>query len=316
MSISSALTGADQTVRRGTRLFGRVARRKIGALLREPLLHFIVLGASLFVIWPFIADRVAPPSNAILISSSEIQRALAIFRETHLRLPTPDELSGLVEDQIHTEVYFREGVALGLDRDDEIIRRRVVQKLEFMTQDTVGQTVPADAELQRYLDRHPEDFGGETELVFSQIYLDPDRHGHAIERDAARLLDRLNASDGRLDYGVDSDLLPVPNDFEATPLHIIAATFGTDFAQAIAALKPGQWAGPIRSGYGLHLVLVRERRQGKPPKLSQVRAAVLREWQSAQRIEANQETYRRMRSKYAISVEVPAAQLTTVATAR
>lgn len=316
MSISSTVPGAGQPVWRGIRFFARITRRQIGAFLREPLLHFIVLGMSLFMIWPFIADRVAPPSNAIVISSSEIQRAVAIFRETHLRLPTPDELSGLVEDQIHTEVYYREGVALGLERDDEIIRRRVVQKLEFMTQDTVSQTVPADAELQRYLDRHPEDFGGETEIVFSQIYLDPERHGHAIERDAARLLGRLNAGDGRLDYGVDSDLLPVPNDFEATPLHIIAATFGSDFAQAIAALKPGQWAGPIRSGYGLHLVLVREQRQGTPPQLSRVRAAVLREWQSAQRVEANQDTYRRMRAKYVISVEMPAAQLTTAATAR
>jgi hypothetical protein len=316
MSISSALPGADQAVWRRTRSFGRITRRKIGALFREPLLHFIVLGTSLFVIWPFIADRVAPPSNAIVISSSQMQRALDIFRETHLRPPTPDELSGLIEDQIHTEVYYREGVALGLDRDDEIIRRRVVQKLEFMTQDTVSQTVPSDAELQRYLDRHPEDFGGENEIVFSQIYLDPERHGHAIERDAARLLERLNAGDGRLDYGVDSDLLPVPNDFEATPLHIIAATFGSDFARAIASSKPGQWAGPIRSGYGLHLVLVRERRLGTPPKLSRVRAAVLREWQSAQRVEANQDAYRRMRAKYAISVEMPAAQLTTAASAR
>jgi hypothetical protein len=308
MSISSTLSDAEQPPRRGARSFGRISSRRVRDVLREPLLHFIVLGAALFLIWPFIGDRVASPSNEIVISPSEMQRAIDIFRETHMRPPTQDELAGLVEDQIHTEVYYREGIALGLDRDDEIIRRRVVQKLEFMTQDTAGQTAPSDAELQRYLDSHPEDFGGETQLVFSQIYLDPERHGAAIEQDAARLLTQLNSGDGRLNYGIDSDLLPIPNDFEATPLHVIGSTFGSDFAQAIAPLKPGQWAGPIRSGYGLHLVLVRERRDATPPLLAQVHDAVLREWQSAQRVKANQDAYQQMRTKYAVRVAMPATQ--------
>jgi hypothetical protein len=279
--------------------------------LREPLLHFIVLGAALFLIWPFLADRVAPPANQIVVSQEQVQQAVERFARTHLRSPSAAELENLVENYVRSEVYYREGMALGLDRGDEIIRRRVAQKLEFMTQDIADQRAPSDAELQRYLDDHRGDFGGEDKIAFSQIYLNPDRHGSELPRDAAHLLSRLNAGDGRLNYGVDSDVLPVPNDFEAEPVHAIAEAFGDDFASAIAAQPPGRWMGPIHSGYGLHLVLVRERQRGSPPELSQVRAAVLREWQSAQRAEANQSAYRRMRAKY--SVQIALVSLSRVA---
>jgi len=300
---------SDKPVAISSRLAARIRRsrdRLPRAWLHEPLLHFLVLGTALFLAWPFIADRVVSRANQIVISQGQMQRLVERFQRTHLRPPSPDELAGLVEDDIRSEVYYREGIALGLDRGDEIIRRRVVQKLEFMTQDIAAQGAPTDAELLRYLEGHGGDFGAEDEIAFSQIYLNPDRHGAALSRDADRLLARLNAGDGRLNYGADSDVLPVPNDFEAQPLHVIAGIFGDDFAAAIAADPPGRWIGPIRSGYGLHLVLVRERRRGSPPQLSQVRDAVLREWQSAHQVESNQQAYRQMRAKYAIKIE-PAA---------
>jgi hypothetical protein len=296
----ATLTGVDRLI------LNRIARG-MRSTLHEPLFHFVVLGLALFLIWPFIADRVAPPSTQIVISQGQMQRAIAVFYKTHLRPPNPEELNDLAEREIKTEVYYREGMALGLDRDDEIIQRRIAQKLQFMTQDTVDQVVPSDADLQRFLDTHRDDFGAELQIAFSQVYLNLDRHGDAIASDASRLLARLNAADGRLDYGADSDVLPLPNDFEATPMHVIANMFGGDFATAVAEQPLGRWVGPIRSGYGLHLVLIRERRQGSQPQLSQIRAAVLREWQSARRIEANQEAYRRMRAKYIIKVQMPRA---------
>jgi hypothetical protein len=265
----------------------------------------LLIGGGLFLAWPLISDKVAPPQNRIVISAGQMQRAIDYFYQTHLRLPDPDELQPLVEEEIQTEVEFREGVALGLDRDDEIIRRRIKQKLDFMTDDIADQAKPDDKALQGFLDQHREAFGASEEIVFSQIYLNPDRHVATLDADAARLLTHLNSSDGRLDYGVDSDVLPVPNDFEATPLDTIVGMFGAEFADTLARQPVGHWVGPIRSGYGLHLVLVREVRQGKPPQLAEVRDQVLREWQAARRAEANQEAYRRMRAKYAISVQMP-----------
>jgi len=297
------------------RLFGPVIARaaslrvaivsRAGEWLREPLLHFLVLGAALFAAWPWIGDEVAPPANRIVISRAQVQRAIEIFSKTHLRPPAAEDLQNLIEEEVEAEVYFREGLALGLDRDDEIIRRRIKQKLQFMTQDLVDQTVPSDAELQRFLDDHRENFGAEVQMAFSQIYLNPDRHGDRLSSDAALLLANLNTSDGRLNYGTDSDVLPVPNDFEATPLHVIESMFGHEFAASLAEQPLGRWVGPIQSGYGLHLVLVRERRRNKAPQLAEIRDQVLREWQSARLTEANLKAYRQMRAKYVVKVEMP-----------
>ncbi len=278
---------------------------RVRALLREPLFQFTVLGGALFLAWPLVADKVAPPQNRIVITAQQMQRATDYFYQTHLRLPDPDELQPLIEDEIQTEVEFREGLALGLDRDDEIIRRRIKQKLEFMTEDVVDQARPSDAVLQTYLDGHRDRFGAGPQFVFSQIYLDPSRHGDHLAADAARLLARLNSGDGRLDYGVDSDTLPVPNDFEATALPDVTAMFGTDFATALPRQPAGHWVGPIRSGYGIHLVLVRAVKPGKPPELAEMRDRVLREYQADRRAEANQEAYQRMRAKYVISIQLP-----------
>ncbi len=307
------MTSLDLLTAGATPAGGRGHARKAGAfwpawlraLAREPLVHFLVLGAALFLAWPLVSGVVSPPSNQIVIGAGQMRRAVEIFSKTHARPPNEQELAQLVEQEIQTEVEFREGLALGLDRDDEIIRRRIAQKLRFMVQDVVDQATPSDAELQRFLDAHAADFGAEPRFAFSQIYLNPDRHGASLDADATRLMARLNAPDGRLNYGVDSDVLPVPNDFEAIPLHNIASMFGDDFAASLADLPAGRWAGPIRSGYGVHLVLLREKRPGEPPLLANVRPALLREWQSARRVEANAQAYTRMRAKYVVRVEWP-----------
>ncbi len=282
-------------------------KRWLRAASAEPLVQFLALGAALFLLWPFVADRVAPPPNRIVISAGRMQRAVEIFDKTHARAPDAQELSDLAAQEVQTEVYYREGIALGLDRDDEIIRRRLQQKLTFMIQDIVDQSPPSDAELQHFLDTHPAEFAAEPQIAFSQVYLNPEQHGVKLDADSARLLAHLNASDGRLDYGADSDVLPVPNDFEATPLHEISSMFGEDFATAIAAQPAGRWMGPVHSGYGVHLVLVRQHIDGKPPKLSDIHDAVLREWQSARRDAANAEAYRQMRAKYTVQIDMPPA---------
>jgi hypothetical protein len=277
------------------------------AALREPLVHFFALSAALFLVWPLIADRIAPAPNTIVITQGDMQRAIEVFVKTHLRTPNQAELADLTEQQIQTAVLYREGLALGLDRDDEIIRRRIEQKLKFMIDDVADQTTPTDTELQHFLDTHPALFAAEPSIAFSQVYLNPSQHGAHLAADAAALRAKLNASDGRLDYAADSDVLPVPNDFEATQMHVVADMFGDDFAAAVANIPPGTWAGPIPSGYGQHLVLIRQRIAGTPPRLAAIRDAVLREWQNAHREDANNAAYQQMRAKYSIRVDMPTA---------
>jgi hypothetical protein len=279
-------------------------RHRAPAWLREPLVHFFALGSALFLIWPLLAARVAAPSNHIVISQGQMQRAMEIFVSTHTRPPIEVEIASLAEQELRAEVEYREGLALGLDRDDEIIRRRIAQKLRFMVEDVAEQAAPTTAELQKFLDAHRDLFGAEQQLAFSQVYLNPGQHAD-LARDAKTLLAKLNLADGRLDYAADSDALPVPNDFEAARPDEITSMFGAGFAAAIAAQPTGQWAGPIHSGYGEHLVLLRKRIQGAPPQLSQVRDAVLREYQSARRVATNAVAYRQMRAKYTAEVDMP-----------
>jgi len=282
-------------------------RRRTIKWLNEPLVHFLVLGAGLFLFWPLIAAHVAEPPNRIVISQGQLQRAFEVFVSTHSRPPTEAEMASLAEQEVRAEVEYREGVALGLDQNDEIIRRRIAQKLRFMIEDVAQQAHPTDAELQKFLDTHRDQFGAEPRFAFSQIYLNPAHHAD-LARDAKALLAKLNAADGRLDYAADSDPLPVPNDFEATRGAEISSMFGADFSSSIASLPQGEWAGPIPSGYGGHLVLIRKRIDGAPPQLAQVRDAVLREYQSARRVTANEAAYQRMRAKYVIQLPAQAAE--------
>jgi hypothetical protein len=281
--------------------------RKAGirAWSREPLVHFLLLGAGLFLLWGAVGDKLATGPNRIVISPGQLERAVDLWTKTHLRPPTADEFNGLVEQEIEEEVYFREGMAMGLDRDDEIIRRRLKQKLGFLTQDVADQATPTDAELQLYLDQHRDEFGAEPRFAFSQIYFNPDKHGDKADADARRLLARLNAGDGRLDYAALGDTVPVPHDFESAEPREIAKIFGQAFAEKIPDLPTGRWVGPVPSGYGLHVLLVRGRTAGRPPQLAEVRGAVLREWQNARRVELNAAFYQKMRAKYVIRVDLP-----------
>jgi hypothetical protein len=276
-------------------------RRDAVSWLREPLVHFLVLGSALFLFWPLIATHVAAPANRIVISQGQLQRAFEVFVSTHSRPPTAAEMASLAEQEIRDEVEYREGIALGLDQNDEIIRRRVAQKLRFMIEDVAEQAQPTEAQLQQFLDTHRDQFGAEPRFAFSQIYLNPAQHAD-LARDAKALLAKLNQADGRLDYAADGDPLPVPNDFEAARSPEITSMFGTDFSSSIASLPQGVWAGPIHSGYGDHLVLIRKRIDGAPPQLAQVRDSVLREYQSARRVAANEAAYQQMRAKYTIQL--------------
>ncbi len=282
-----------------------IHRRAAGAV-RDPLAHFLLLGGTAFLLWPLLSDRLAAAPDRLVIGAAQLQRAAEIFAATHARPPSPPEMAVLAEQEIRDEVYYREGLALGLDRGDEIIRRRIEQKMRFMVQDVALAETPDDATLQRFLDANRARYASEPALAFSQLYLDPSRHGAAISVDAARLLARLRHQDGRLDYARDSDPLPLANDYEATPARVVAGMFGDEFAASLRG-DAGEWSGPIRSGFGLHLVFLRRREAGPPPVLARIRGTVLRDWQAAQREEMNEQAYRIMRAKYRIELDLPGA---------
>lgn len=271
-------------------------------LVREPLVHFGVLGALLFVLYDGVAGR-EPSPDRIVVDAARVEQLALGFTRVWQRPPTRSELEGLIEDFVREEVYYREALAMGLDRDDTIVRRRMRQKLEFLSEDLLAVDAPADADLDAWLAAHAADYRLEPRAALRQVYLSRERHGVETAATAERLLDRLRAGADPMELG-DASLLPAS--LPLSPQREIARHFGDAFASEVMSLDVGRWVGPVESAFGLHLVLVEEREPGRDPRLEEVRAAVERDWSAARRKEANAAFYEALRERYEVSVEMPA----------
>ncbi len=275
-------------------------------VLEEPLLHFFLLGAALFAGYALISDpgsRRAP--DEIVVTAGRVEHLAAGFAKTWLRPPSDAELTALIDDWVREEVATREAMELGLDRDDSVIRRRLRQKLEFVSDDIVARTEPTDADLNAYLQAHFEAFRIEPLFAFDHVYLDPAKHRDDLGRTSADLLAQLNEAGGRGDTAALGDSLLLEHSFRSAPTSQVAKQFGPGFAAKLSELSPGEWQGPVESVYGVHLVLVRERTEGRLPELAEVREAVAREWANARRLEGNESFYRELLARYTVTVEGP-----------
>src|SRR6476659_3404233 len=159
--------------------------------LREPLLHFLLLGATIFGAYRLLSDARATRPGSIVVTEGRIEALVAAFTRTWQRPPTASEREGLIREYIREEVYVREAITLGLDQDDVVIRRRLRQKLEFVSEDLSSQADPTDGQLRAYLNAHQDAFRVEPHFTFRQVFLDPQRRGDKLSRDAARLLTGL-----------------------------------------------------------------------------------------------------------------------------
>lgn len=275
-------------------------------MLKEPLLHFLLLGAGLFVAYGIMQTPGNAGSKEIVITQGQIEHLVAGFTRTWQRPPTSDELAGLVRDRVREEVYYREAVAMGLDKDDTVIRRRLRQKMEFVSADVADQAEPGDAELDAYLQAHPDKFRTEPRFSFSQVYLNPEKHGDHLAADTAQLLSQLNqnsSDNDRTDINMIGDALMLEYQFTTMRRSEVANLFGESFAEKLGELTPGQWQGPVKSGYGVHLVRVNERTDGGMPALADVRDTVIREWANAQRQQANEKFYQALLQGYTVTIE-------------
>ncbi len=278
----------------------------ISRFLREPLVQFLLLGAGLFALYSLVAIEPGKRPDRIVVDAGQVTRLAQQFQRTWMRPPTRAEIDGLIEDHVNEEVLYREARALGLDQDDLIIRRRLRQKMEFLNEDIAAQRQPTDAELQTFLDGHPEQFRIPARTSFRQVFVRTELHGSNAGKHAAALL-------ARLETGAD-DASTVETIGDATLLRgvldnatesEIARAFGAPFAAELEKAPLGRWAGPIASSYGLHLVRVAAREPGRMPSLAEVRVIVEREWSAARRVDASQDFLAALRKRYEISIEMP-----------
>jgi len=268
-------------------------------LWREPLLHFLLIGAALFLLFELTREESLDPANSILVSQNQTEQLAAQFKRTWLRPPTDEELSGLIETYVRDEIYYREALAMGLDRNDPQVRQRMRLKLEFLLEDLTAQEPPTDDVLRAYLEQNPDRFRIEPRLSFRQLFLSFDR-GATLEADAERILGQLEAGAGAENLG---DQTMLPDEQTAVSKRSIARIFGERFAEAVIALEPGPWQGPLFSGLGAHLVLVTDRMEGYLPELAEIRSEVEQEYLAERRKELKDLAYRKLREGYEVIIE-------------
>ncbi len=272
---------------------------RIRSLLKEPLLHFLLLGLLLFLLYGSVAPS-SGDGNRVTVSRTSIAALATQFQATWSRPPTAVELNGLVESYVRDEILFREGVALGLVKDDPVIKRRVRQKLEVLIEEEGNPGGASDAELTAYLDRNAAKFRLPPVLSFEQVLFDPARYGDQIESAVAASLAALNKGATPESQGRGSML---PTRVDKLPLDLVVRDFGEEFGKALETAPIGQWTGPVPSGFGLHLVRISERTPGYVPSLDESRKAVTREWESDQREAALASNYARLRKDYDVVIE-------------
>lgn len=272
-------------------------------ILREPLLHFIVLGALLFAVYASVSRGAGASVQDVIVSQSRISHLATMFSRSWRRAPSPAELSDLVDDYVREEILYREARAMGLDNDDPVIRRRLRQKLEFLAEDVAAQRVPTDDELNSLLQNEPERFRTESRYSFRHVFLDPDRHRGRLseaQEDLRKALTEMSEGTEPAEIG-DRFLLGLS--FSDMPANELTRLFGMNFAEQLARTPAGSWEGPLQSSYGAHFVRVTSREQGRLPLLDEARATLVREWHERERVNSDTEAFARLRSRYRVVIE-------------
>lgn len=233
------------------------------------------------------------------------------------RQPTPEELDGLIQQFIRETVLYREALAMGLNRHDTVIRRHLARKMEFLANDLVSLAPPTDADLQAYFNEHRERYREPARYTFTQVFFDPDKRGDATLDDAKQIKAALITGGGDTgDTSALGDGLMQQNYYPEKSQVDIQKQFGGGFADSVAALSPGQWHGPVLSGYGVHLVFVHSVSEPPPAVLDEVREPVVRDWQNDRRETMNDAFYVKLRDRYTIVIEDVEPQPEKVAAAQ
>lgn len=280
--------------------------RIIARWAREPLVQFLLFGAVLFCIDQWVATR--PGDEQVVVTAQDVDRLAALWERQWRRPPTHAELVSLVADDVHEEILYREARRLGLDEDDTVIRRRLAQKLTFVSEDRYVPQTPSDAELREFFQAHRDQYRQPARLTLTQIPFLRDRTGVAPE-DAARAALAMLRSDAPpplMKLG-DSSMLPRHVD-DWTPQQI-RSEFGDDFALALDALDVQRWVGPVDSAYGTHLVRIDARVAALDGDFALARPDVLRDWLDARRKDANARFYRDLLERYHVDIRVSGLEL-------
>jgi peptidyl-prolyl cis-trans isomerase C len=279
---------------------------------REPLVHFLAIGAVLFVIYAYWGQPAGEEQGkSITITAGEIEWLSNSWQKRWNRPPTQQEREGIINQYLKEMILYREALAMGLDRDDTIIRRRLAQKLEFLSQDLISPTPPAEEELKAYFIEHMGRYQQPDLITFTHVFFDPDKRGDQTLKDAETVKAELialqqPAQDGR-SFG---DQFMLQSYFPERSEAEVAKLFGSGFAGPVFELEPQQWHGPVLSGYGTHLVYVHDLWKAPPPDFTEFEEQVKQDWGNDQREKLNDQFLASLMGRYDVTIEeVPIEEL-------
>jgi hypothetical protein len=272
-------------------------------LLKDPLVHFLLIGAALFAVSAWRGEMIRAGRERIAITAEQVSKARDTAALAQGRELSPAELDDLVESMVREEVFYREALTLGLDKNDDEVRRRLVDKMNYLTQDLADPASSPD-ELRAFYTASPELFTIPPLVSFDQVFFSPNERGDKLEADAVAGLAALRAGKPPDQVG---DHTPLRAAYDAAPRDQIRVLFGDQMAEALFTAPPGDWAGPYRSDFGVHLVRLRGRTEARLPPYDEIAARVAEEFGVKRRREANEAAYRRLRANYNVIAETPAA---------
>lgn len=268
-------------------------------LIKDPLVHFLLIGLALFAIG---AMRNGSAPDRILVTGEQVAQARAAATALQGREPTAEELAALVEPTVRDEILYREALALGLDVDDDEVRRRLIEKMSYLTQDLADPEPSSEEALRQFYEASPALFTIPSLVSFDQVFFSPGARGDALDADAAAGLAALRAGRAPAEVG---DRTPLRESYDDAPREQVAVLFGDALAEALFSAQPGEWTGPFRSDFGLHAVRLRGRSAARLPPYDEIAARVAEEYGAQRRREANERAYREMRARYEVVIEQP-----------
>ncbi len=277
-------------------------------LLREPLLHFLLIGVALFAAYSYLqpTSESTPSALEIPLSVDELEQLAVLFQSQWRRDPTTEEFGLLVEQKVQAEILYREALALGLDKNDEIVKRRMAQKMQFLAEDVAAAQEPTTAQLQAWYEQNTDKFALPQRVSFRHLYFSPDQRGENAREDAATLLTQLTGQPQAVKLPESSaDPFMFQEYYRERATDYLGKEFGPQFALAVDKLPTGSWQGPVESGFGWHLVFVDTAIPGRVPDFEEIEADVKTVWLAEQKVLAWDKAYQEMRAKYKVLLPSP-----------
>ncbi len=272
-------------------------------LLKEPLLHFLLLGGALFLLYSFLnKDEERPEDFTIHIAQSDIDRLTSAYEKNWSTSPDSATLALLIKEEVKTEMLYREALRMNLDHNDEIIRRRLKQKYEFLVKDLVSLEQASEATLQTFYKENIDRYNSPKTISFSQIYFSPDKRTDPLQA-ATGIYQQLKSQALPTNLKTYGDNFHLPTYFANKDMGDIRQALGKQFADAIFAVKDIGWSDPITSGYGAHLVWVHTINKSSVLPFSEVKEQVARDWEQEQQTRYNEQLYKNLSEQYKVTYD-------------